>query len=526
RFPDDNLRIVHLVVHTRDKIVNTATKALHLGETTFTVKKNLLQDGVSHITIFDQNSRPVCERLFFKRPESLILSGASDKEHYSSRQKISVTIAASNKHNDMEQSDLSIAVYRLDSLQLEDPMNIHNYFYLTSELKGQVEEPGYYFSEDKDAREAADDLMLTHGWRRFRWNDILTAKPQQFPFIPEYRGHLVTGSLTHEVTGEPGINIPTYLSIPGKYFQLRGTKSNRQGEIRFELKNFYGPNKMVVQTNTQVDSLYTIKISNPFSDKFSETKLPPFNLPEKFAGQLVTRSVGMQIENAYFEQARAKILNVNQDTIPFYGKPDEHYRLDDYTRFSVMEDVMREYVPGILVRKRKQEFYFITLDDNHNSVFRENPLVLLDGIPVFRINAIMEYDPLKVNTLDVITHKYFYGPLSFAGLASYRTYNGDYPDFPIDSRALVLDYDGMLWDREFFSPVYETQEQRESRLPDFRNLLFWSPSVITDSNGAAKVEFYSSDQPGLYLVNIQGLARAGLCGSTSFTFEVTPAPNN
>jgi hypothetical protein len=147
--------------------------------------------------------------------------------------------------------------------------------------------------------------------------------------------------------------------------------------------------------------------------------------------------------------------------------------------------------------------------------------VLLDGIPVFKINSIMEYDPLKVNTLDVITHKYYYGPLSFPGLASYRTYDGDYPDFPIDERAIVMDYDGLLWPREFFSPVYEIATEQQSRIPDFRNLLYWSPSITTGDRGESSFSFYTSDQPGDYLVNIQGLGEDGLCGDTSFTFTVT-----
>jgi hypothetical protein len=307
---------------------------------------------------------------------------------------------------------------------------------------------------------------------------------------------------------------------------LRGTKSNRSGEIKFELKDFFGPGKMIVQTNTQVDSVYRVKISSPFSNNFIEANTPALRLSETLADQLVTRSTGMQLENAYFEQLRGRIVPPLLDTIPFYGKPDEHYKLDDFTRFPVMEEVMREYVPGILVRKRKQEFYFITLNDNNNSVFRDNPLVMLDGIPIFRINTIMEYDPAKVESLDVITKKYFYGPLSFPGVASYLTYDGDYPDLVIDERALVLDYEGMLWQREFFSPVYETNEQKISRLPDSRNLLYWSPNVNTDSAGKAKIEFYTSDQPGDYIIQVQGLNKDGLCGSTSLMFHVTSPPSN
>jgi len=95
------------------------------------------------------------------------------------------------------------------------------------------------------------------------------------------------------------------------------------------------------------------------------------------------------------------------DSVPFYGKPDEKYLLDDFTRFPTMEEVMREYVPGVMVRKRKDQFHFLTLDHDDNVLFRDNPLVLLDGVPVFSINKIMNYDPRKVRKLEVMTHKYF-----------------------------------------------------------------------------------------------------------------------
>lgn len=526
RFSDEVLKIVHLVVHTRGEVVHSSTKALHLNATTFTIDKSSLRDGVSHITLFDQKNSPVCERLIFKRPLQLTLTGNTDKESYLTRQKVQVNVSAGGNEPEASHFNMSASVYRLDSLQSPDPVSILNYLYLSSELVGNVESPDYYFSADSLVDEATDNLMLTHGWRRFQWKDILSGKVPAPAFIPEYRGHLVFGKVVNETTGEPTGNIPTYLSIPGKYFQFRGAKASREGEVRFELKEFYGPNKLIVQTNSQIDSMYRIQIADPFSDRFAPSRLPALQIGRGVADVLISRSVGMQLENAFFEQTRARITNVKRDTVPFYERPDEHYRLDDFTRFPVMEDVMREYVPGILVRKRKKEFYFLTIDDNNNSVFRENPLVLLDGIPVFRINAIMEYDPLKVSTLDVITHKYHYGPLSFPGLASYRTYNGDYPDFPIDEKALVMDYDGLLWAREFFSPVYETTENLESRVPDFRSLLYWSPSVKMDSSGKSSFTFYTSDQPGVYMVNIQGLASGGLCGSTSFTFKVGESPSN
>jgi hypothetical protein len=84
-----------------------------------------------------------------------------------------------------------------------------------------------------------------------------------------------------------------------------------------------------------------------------------------------------------------------------------------------------------------------------------------------------------------------------------------------------MNYDGLQSEREFFSPVYETPQQRESSIPDTRNLLYWSPSVLIDNKGIGDLNFYTSDITGKYKVVIQGITSDGVpCYSTS-TFEVS-----
>lgn len=80
--------------------------------------------------------------------------------------------------------------------------------------------------------------------------------------------------------------------------------------------------------------------------------------------------------------------------------------------------------------------------------------------------------------------------------------------------------EGLQLKREFYSPVYKTEQQALSRMPDFRNLLYWSPDVQTDSSGQATVEFYTSDMKGKYVAVLQGMNEAGYAGSYYFTFDV------
>ncbi len=100
------------------------------------------------------------------------------------------------------------------------------------------------------------------------------------------------------------------------------------------------------------------------------------------------------------------------------------------------------------------------------------------------------------------------------------SYKGDLAGFEIDPRATVIDYEGLQLKRDFYSPVYDTQEQQLSRLPDFRNLLYWCPDVITNSNGKEQTNFYTSDQPGKYAAVIQGLSEDGRAGTAITYFEV------
>jgi hypothetical protein len=122
--------------------------------------------------------------------------------------------------------------------------------------------------------------------------------------------------------------------------------------------------------------------------------------------------------------------------------------------------------------------------------------------------------------LDVVNQRYFWGPIVSDGILSFTSYKTDFGGFELDPRAIVLDYEGMQLQREFYSPVYDTEDQLKSRIPDFRNLLYWSPNLNTGTDGKARATFYTSDKPGKYIGVVQGMAANGQAGRQYFSFEV------
>lgn len=518
---DADAASVYLFVHARQMIVQAGARFLKHDSTVFTIRKADLPDGISHFTLFTARLQPVCERLYFRYPaQGASLSVASDQTAYGIRRKVTVTLQATAGGKPIPLPDVSLSVSRLDSLTVHPQTDIFSFLWLSSDLQGTPESPEYYFQERTSAiAEAMDNLMLTHGWRRFRWEDILSGAVKT-PYVAEYRGHIIRGHVEN-AEGVSNAGILTYLSWPGKIVRLHSSRSDEHGDVQYEVKDFTGLRRVVVQTNLRRDSVHRVVISDPFSKQFTAGKLPAFSLlPAAREPVLRARSIGMQVNSIYQEGMLQSFRKPGTDSLSFYGKADETYFLDKYTRFQVMEEVMREYVPGVLVRKRRDGFHFLVLDDVQHSAFQEDPMILLDGVPVFDTDRIMAFDPLKVRKLEVLTRKYYLGSAVFPGIVSYSTYGGDLGGFELDHRCVALDYEGLQQQREFYAPVYETAKQRGSRLPDQRYLLHWSPSVAPQADGSAQVTFYTSDVPGWYGVSVEGITPNGDAVSARHTFLV------
>jgi hypothetical protein len=506
-----------LFVHSRQVTVFSETQRLAPDEAVFTIPRHSVPAGITHFTLFDAVLNPVCERLYFIPGSSgLAISVTSDQQKYITRRKVALSITAAA--DDAEKAaSVSVAVYRIDSLGATPTAGIAPYLLLSSDLHGFIESPEYYFSDDADARAAADNLMLTHGWRRFSWADVFKKKIR-FAYPPEYRSHFVSGKVLKS-DGTPARGVLSYLASPSKLVTLYGSRSDDMGNVYFETEDFWGPRKLVLQTNTKVDSTFRLQLNNPFSGRYASVVMKPFILRSSMHQRLKERSLAMQVQDIYYHETIDKpAMPPKSDSTAFYGVADQVYYLDDFTRFPVMEEVMREYVPGVLVRKRRGGFHFIVIDNVNKGVLPTDPLVLLDGVPVFDVNKIMAFDPLKVKKLDVVMRHHYLGPLVIPGMVSYSTYRGDLAGFELDRRALVIDYEGLQLQREFHVPRYENQRLRNSRLPDQRTLIYWAPDIKTGENG--RVEFYTSDVSGQYQVVVEGITPLGQAGTGFHTFEV------
>ncbi|MFD0795164.1 hypothetical protein ACFQZX_16195 [Mucilaginibacter litoreus] len=504
---------VFLFVHTGQLTKLAQTANIVNGRARFVINKTKLDEGVSHLTVFNSAKQPVCERLYFKRPkQKLSITSVADMASYGSRKKVNVNTSLKDASGKPVDADLSMAVLRLDSLQNIDNDDIISYLWLSSDLRGYIESPGYYLKDTTViSNQAVDNLMLTQGWQKFKWTKIEQDKPAAFAFLPEYTGHVITAKATNSAS-TPASNIIAFLAVPGKRVQLYTAKSNTEGKLFFNTKQLFGPGEVIVQPAIQTDTTVKIDVLSPFSEQYSTGLLPAFNLYPALQHALEEESLSMQVQNIYAGSKLKQFYTGGIDSSAFY-QPYKSWNLDDYTRFRTLEEVLREYIFGLNVFRSDNKFSIRMIDQK--GLMYDNPLVIMDGVPIFNMDKALAVDPLKIKKIEMVNERYYWGPSVYEGILNFTSYKGDLGGIELDPHAVVIDYEGMQLQREFYSPVYNTDAQLNSRMPDFRSLLYWSPNVT-----AEKVSFYTSDMKGKYIGIVQGISTDGQPAAQTFSFDV------
>lgn len=502
-----------LIVQNHSVIKAAKQNVLSNGTASFLIDESELGPGISQFTIFNSERQPVCERLFFiPPPNKNILETTASKEVYSNRDKVLLNIVSPSS----SAANLSLSVYQLDSLQTEDASDITSYVWLESELAGEVENPGYYLSAPtNNVKKAADLLMLTQGWRRFDWEPGLSKRPD-LHFLAENSDHTITCKVEDKKTGRPVNNVQVFLSIPETSYKLFSGESDDSGLVRIDAKDFYGKGKIILQT--KFPDSYSVEVLNPFSEEYTPKSYASFAIKSDKKSLLEDHSIAMQVQHIYNgDSAETFSVPEIKDTFPFFGKAVDTYKLDSYTRFTTMEEVLREYVREINVGvKGSGNLKLKLLNDDLREFYTDNILVVVDGVPTFNTSKIFSIDPLKIKSLDIIPKSYILGSSFFYALASFSSYNGNYEGFDLDPKAIELNYDGLQIKREFYSPDYSAELKKNSRIPDFRTTLYWAPFL----NSNQPVQFYTGDHKGRYLIVVQGMTNNGEPLSSTSEIEV------
>jgi hypothetical protein len=193
----------------------------------------------------------------------------------------------------------------------------------------------------------------------------------------------------------------------------------------------------------------------------------------------------------------------------FYGKPDMEIILADYISLPVMSEVFFELIPAVALKKKKSGYEISITNRIDNSQYTAYPCMMVDGVIIRDAAYIANLDPQYVEKIDVVLEKYMVGKYLFPGLVNVITKAADFNSVTLPGYMIRIPYRVTEPVRTFVSPDYSSGQTKESRVPDYRNTLYWNPSIKTGSNGMAVTEFWSSDNKLDYIISVQGITSEG-----------------
>jgi hypothetical protein len=513
---------LNYVAHQKGKVLSTGSFKLDKGRVEHRLDTRKASAGVITVSLFNANAELLDQKTVFHQPVIAVPGHLStDKQQYATREKVTLDLANIGLLPVLTGSEFSVSVSAIHPNFKGNTIDLDQYLLLDNALPflNGIEE--IISDNTEESKALINDLLIAYP-AKDRGKEFSRSAIEK-KYLPEYRCPLITAKVINKNTKEPGYGIVSYLSVPGKRTMFYAARSTSDGTVVFETSGFYDKNEIVVQTDYTKDSVYIIEVDNPYAGEYAEIELPVFDLDPEMEQFVRIKSQNMQVQNANVKLSPNTTTLPFTDSTTFYNQPDARYYLDDYTRFVVMEEVMREYVAGVNVRKNRDGFYFMVVDIDRNILLEPNPLMLLDGVPVFDADEIIAIDPLKVEKIETVKTRFGKGALDCMGIVSYTTYAGDLAGHTFHENASIQHYDGLQTPKLYHFPVYSNAYERRNPTPDFRNTLYWLPEHTFEEDLPG---FYTSDDADEYEVRINGISADNNPYSLRTTFRVNRQPSN
>ena len=503
------------------------------------IPKGKFPQGVMQFTVFDEKNMPLCERIaYLKKDNQLNISILPNKKKYLPREKVTIDIEAKDQAGKPIVGDFSVAVSDAKQV-MEEPNaeNIETYLLLSSDVKGKIEQPAYYFSkENLEADRHLDILMLTQGWRRFKWAEVLKDTLTTPKFFME-RGISLSGEVSRQngKLFEKPINLTFIFSLKDSTRLFGMGMAEKNGSFMVNDLNFVDSARVLVQAIAGSANRNTKIFINKTASPKIQIIAVPFNavtFDEKDLADYLKRTKEALDLERILRFNKAQMLNEVTVKAKKYVERDSRVNYTNATKSLTVDQSMGSYTNVLdLIRGRFAGVQVsgsamdptVTIRGVSSLSGSSEPTFLLDGMQTDK-SAIMMLSVMDVEKIDILTGADA-GTVSMGGgngvisiLTKRGNANYDYGQdkaLGIESVAIA----GYYPIREFYAPKYDEKIPEHVR-PNYSSTIFWSPKVKTDANGKAQITFFNTDSQTKVNVNLEGFSVGGGPIVAKSTYEV------
>ncbi len=334
--------------------------------------------------------------------------------------------------------------------------------------------------------------------------------------IIEKEGVVLDGIVSDVITGKPFKNGTVFLSIPDTIPRFKYYITGNDGHFKFQLDNYFGKLQIVIQGFDREEKRF-LKVV--FNNRDSLTSVVP-----AFEKWSVTPELRKYTEDNTEATNFRKIFNRQElavvttptakpDDYPFYGLPTEVVDPQLFIELPNFTEISRELLPGVKFRTYNRKSSLQVFNPAQHNYFIDQPLVLLDGIPIRDLNIIKDLGSKEIDRIEICRDERYYGYLNFHGVVAIYTTKADFTRIAESDDVIKLKSDGIQPDVSLNIP----KEQPLNEM-DLRKVLLWKPSLKPDNT--IKFDFETSDIRGSFKLIIKGKTRDGSIIYKEQTFDV------
>ena len=496
-----------LLAHTRGKLA--ILQPINPKRTFGKMNDSLFTEGITHFMLIDEQGNALSERLIFvpdHKPNQWQIT--ADQPTYGKREKVSLQIAAKDNEGNPVEGTFSVSITDRKSIQPDSLAdNILSNLLLTSDLKGYVEDPAFYFlNQDARTLRSIDYLMMTHGWRRHKMENVLRTPSLNFTNYIE-KGQTISG----RIMGFFGANVkkgPICVLAP-KYNIIATTETDEKGQFIVNT-SFRDSTTFLVQARTKKGFAGVDILMDPPQYPVATHKAPYFNGSTTFMENYL-----MNTRDQYYMEGGMRVYNLKEVTVT--AKRERPSSKSIYTgginTYTVEEDRLQGY--GQTAFDAASRLPSVTITNGSEIHIRNNSepaIIVIDDIVYEDASDILK--DIQVSDMSSISllrgaDAVILGPRASGGAVVITL--KDPRNLPARPAQGIITYTPLGYSEsvEFYHPTYDTPEKKNAQRSDFRSTVYWNPELRLDAEGKATIEYYTPDSTAPEDIIIEGVDKNG-----------------
>jgi len=524
---------IFIVIQSNGIVYSSLAIKAEKSVTLIPINLESLPTGINQVTVFDSNLNPIAERLvFINHQDNLAIAVKTLASNNYVKKKTTLEIDVQDSKENPIDGNFSIAVTDISKVNIneDDETSIMSNLLLTSDLKGYIEKPNYYFNNiTEDKKRQLDNLLLTQGWRRFTWKDVSSDITPAIKYRVEKSLEL-SGTVSYENSKKPVPNAKVILLSTNKnYFMALDTIADLNGNFLFDKLNLPDTVTFILQAKTAKDNENVIIKLNQsplvqdvtstsesidIQNYLEETKkyhkeLQKYKITDN---AILLKTVDIQTKKAAIPVPVKNSTNLAGQSDYLVTKDFLKYHTDLFQAFYSIPGVMIN--KGKIVRRRASTISITSPDPGAMLIYMDGSIINQD--------ILKATPPSDVETIEVLVSNYnlaIYGTAGYNGVIIITTKKFDQVNISTAVNKLRITNTGYNVVKEFYVPNYDDPKVNK-QMEDLRSTIYWNPNITTDAKGKANLSYFNAGAPGTYKVIIEGIDGFGNIGRKTITYKI------